>query len=64
MSFKDDAYICASRKCRHHYKHSELVMVPEHYSGKPGPKTLPTYRGTCPKCGHDLFYMDKKKAKR
>lgn len=62
MSFQNDRYICANRKCKHRYLHSEAVMVREDKSGKPGPKTGTTYRGTCPKCGCDSFYMDKTKA--
>jgi DNA-directed RNA polymerase subunit RPC12/RpoP len=55
MSFKDDTYRCARRKCGHIYEHDEQVYVPV----KGGP--LNQSRGTCPKCGHHAFYIVKPK---
>ncbi len=55
MPMENDLHECANRKCKHHYKHSEAVMVRK--KTRPGPKTLPSYTGTCPKCGHSSFYM-------
>jgi predicted nucleic acid-binding Zn-ribbon protein len=55
---KDDLYECARRKCKHRYKDGEAVMVEE--KPIPGKKTIVSYRGTCPKCGHDTFYIVKK----
>lgn len=48
---QNDLYECARRKCRHRYKHNEAVYVPR--------ESRPT--GTCPKCGHDQFYILKAK---
>ena len=47
MSFKDDNYKCAKRKCGHIYKHDETKWVDG--------------RGGCPKCGHGQFYIYKPK---
>lgn len=55
-SMQDDLYKCANRKCKHLYKHKDAVFV---LQKRPGPKTLPTYRGTCPKCGCQTFHMAK-----
>jgi hypothetical protein len=55
---KDDLYECARRQCKHRYKDGEAVMVEE--KPIPGKKTILSYRGTCPKCGHDAFYIVKK----
>jgi hypothetical protein len=59
MSMQNDLYECANRKCRHLYKHKDAVMVPK--KSRPGPKTLPTWEGSCPKCGCTTFYMAKVK---
>lgn len=57
MSMDEDLYECARRKCRHIYQHKESVMVRQ--PSPPGPKTLPSWKGTCPKCGHEAFYLVK-----
>lgn len=57
---QEDIYVCANKKCKHRFKHGELVFVREH---RPGPKTLPTSRGTCPKCGHESYYLVKTQQK-
>ena len=59
MTMQNDLYECARRKCRHRYKHNESVYVPR--ESRPGQKTLPSFTGTCPKCGHDQFYIVKAK---
>ncbi len=56
-SMQGDLYQCASRKCNHRFKHSELVFVMN--PPRPGPKTLPSSTGACPKCGHKSFRVVK-----
>jgi predicted nucleic acid-binding Zn-ribbon protein len=58
MSFSNDTYRCARRKCGHIYKHDEQVYVPvKRLLGGP----LKQSRGTCPKCGNHTFYIVKPK---
>ncbi len=49
----NDLYRCAKRSCKHQYRQSEMVLVDN------GMTQLgcPTKTGTCPKCGHDKFYL-------
>lgn len=56
----EDWICCHTRKCGWRGKHDELVQVRDHSSAVA--RALRRSVGTCPKCGHDKFYVRKPKS--